>query len=55
MSNGIRSGDRSTSGIDRLSAHKDDGSGHDYEVTANVRDTSGNSSEDSATVTENGR
>ena len=45
----------SASGTNRLSAHKDDESGNDYEVTANVRDTSGNSGEDAATVTENGR
>jgi subtilisin len=43
------------SGTDRLSAHKDDGSGNDYEVTATVRDTAGNSGEDAAAVTENGR
>ena len=45
----------SASGTNRLSAHKDDESGNDYEATANVRDTSGNSGEDAATVTENGR
>jgi hypothetical protein len=43
------------SGTDRLSAHKDDGSGNDYEVTATARETSGNSGEDAAAVTENGR
>jgi hypothetical protein len=55
MSNGIRSGDRSASETNRLSAPKEDESGHDYDVTAHVRDTSGNSSGDSATVNENGR
>jgi subtilisin len=38
----------------RLKAHKDDGSGNEYEVTVTARDTAGNSGEDSARVTENG-
>ena len=44
----------SASDTTRLSAHKDDGSGNEYEVTITARDTAGNTGEDSATVSENG-
>ena len=47
-------GGGSASDTTRLTAHKDDGSGNDYEVTVTVRDAAGNTAEDSATVGENG-
>lgn len=39
----------------RLRAHKDDGSGHEYEVTVHARDEAGNTGEESESVAENGR
>ena len=37
MSNSVRSGDRSASETNRLSAPQEGESGHDYEVTATIR------------------
>jgi len=39
----------------RLRAHEDDGSGNEYEVTVHARDEAGNTDQDTASVTENGR
>lgn len=39
-------------GTTTVKAHKDDGSGHDYEVRLHVRDANGNSDSDVTTITE---